>query len=426
MRQAFQINVHRQGYSLYAGDGRDGFHLRPLGVISDGITKNYLAASNRITQAIERSRGRWCFAVGNVDSTARPVVAHGYLFPIEDEHGRIGISLNHGIEVGPACDIDEVVLRISKLISPHNINQISALLSGCSRGQVDPDDVLRFLSEPFEDLADALGVRGIEGVGQREPMRELVHDCGGATAVAWLLMTSSHRTMPAPWEIYELPSGNGSTISTLSTYRGAAGSDRLSSLLRTLVLTHATEQVCHRPEPESPDPPTPEVRHAPQPIPSPPVPLTPAPSLQESIEFPLASIGSQRLQRRLKGARHVSLMTVAMAVVALLCAAFAILTAVVSESDRSKLMAEMSQLRSIDEARVEELEHLRARVKDLEDLLERGTQQRTGSSGSNGPTSRSMSPALTPNLTPSTAPRGPRSAGAGDDFSRRPPDAVVP
>jgi hypothetical protein len=370
----FQINIYGRGYSLFAGDGRDGFNERPLGVVSDGITENYLAASRRITQATERSLGRWCFAVGNVDSTARPVVAHGYVFPIRDEHGRTGISLIHGIEVIPACDMNDVVLRIATFISPHNINQIAALLSGCASGQVDPDVVLRFLSAPFEDLTDAPGVRGIGRIGQREPVREVVHDCGGAPAVAWLLMTSSHRAVPAPWEIYEAVSGDGLSISTLSTYRAASGSDRLSLLLPALVSPSETEQPRHCLEPESPDPPRLDVRHAPQPIPRPPVAPTPAPKLHEPIEPPLASIRSQRRLPGSKGVRHVNLMTMTLAVVAILCAAFAVLTMVVSEAERSKLTAEMSQLRSTDKARLKELENLRARLIGLEDRLERGAR----------------------------------------------------
>jgi hypothetical protein len=63
-----------------------------------------------------------------------------------------------------------------------------------------------------------------------------------------------------------------------------------------------------------------------------------------------------------------------LAVVAILRAAFAVLTMVVSEAERSKLTAEMSQLRSTDKARLKELENLRSRLIGLEDRLERGAR----------------------------------------------------
>lgn len=232
VKHTFRVNVFGRGYILLAGEEFQ-YEEFPLDVQSYGISNNFLSAQRRIDRIMAKlNTPRWYFSIANLYANELPVVAYGCFLSSEDEKGRIGISFIHAVEVDSNSRLDEVMACIVRLLSQQNIDEISKLLSNLAKGLSTLDEVIRFLTNQFNSSYRRLT---IQPLSKAQAINSIQHDCGGASAVAWLAMASSHFNIPVPWEIYEEYSSYSGLIITKSSYTGSLKQYLLSEYLHKAI-----------------------------------------------------------------------------------------------------------------------------------------------------------------------------------------------
>lgn len=242
MKHIFRLNVHQKGYTLYSGQSPSFYQEYPLDMISGEISRNYIAAQRRIDAILKANTLRWHLCVANLFQTEHPVVAYGSLLPIEDDRGRTGISFVHAIETDGRTELAETVRRITQILSPQTIDEISRYLARLASGTELPQHIIDFLAAQFS-RSPYKQTALVAYTGW--PIKEVQHDCGGALAVAWLAMTLSHLNSAPPWEIYEIYTQQTNQISTVSSSANASAKYMLSGYLYDLIHDHGLlETLC--------------------------------------------------------------------------------------------------------------------------------------------------------------------------------------
>jgi len=242
MKHTFRVNVFERGYILLAGEEFQYAEF-PLDIQSRGISNNYLSAQRRIDRIMAKLNApRWYFSVVNLYANELPVVAYGCFLSSEDDKGRVGISFIHAVEVDGNSRLDEVVACIVRLLSQQNIDEISKLLSNLAKGFSTLDEGIRFLTNQFNSFYRRLAMQPLS---KAQAINSIQHDCGGASAVAWLAMASSHFNIPLPWEIYEEYSSHSGLIITKSSYKGALKQYLLSEYLHKAINFYELAQNQH-------------------------------------------------------------------------------------------------------------------------------------------------------------------------------------
>jgi hypothetical protein len=216
MKHTFRINVCGKGYTLYSGETLLSYQEYNLGIKSDGISKNYLAAQERLDSLMEKQVSRWYLAVAKITINENPIVAYGCFLSAKDDKDRSGIRFIHAIESTSDWNAEDIVLAIIQMLSPKNTNKIRELISGVAIGNSIINDLTDYIAsvckkQDFNDSDTSppyLNTR---------PIKEIKQDCSGATALAWLTMTISHSNTPPPWEIYEKYINYTDTVSIFSS-----------------------------------------------------------------------------------------------------------------------------------------------------------------------------------------------------------------
>ncbi len=234
MKHIFRLNVYQKGYTLFSGRADTQFLEHPLDVWSDNLPQNYLPAQKRIDDLLKLHHLRWHFCIANMHRGQNPVVAYGTLLPIKDEKGRRGVSYIHAIEANEEMQVDDIVISLAKLLSLNTSNFISQALANIAQGEKKPDSFMQHISEQFLKLHSSYH----QHTFIEKPIKEIQHDCGGASIVAWLAMATSHLMISPVWEIYDMYHSEGGFFSTVSSLEDAKEKWMLSKYLHQVVYEH--------------------------------------------------------------------------------------------------------------------------------------------------------------------------------------------
>lgn len=236
MKHTFRLNVYRKGYTLFSGKSSLQYQEFPLDVVSSEISQNYLSAQRRIDNMLKTKVSRWHFSIANLNSHYPPVVAYGCNLSVNDDKGRSGVNFVHALEGDEPLGIDGIVVGITQLLTHQTIEELTKLLTNLAQGSKTPEEVIEYLirhfSEKYIPSSDLQRTKN-------NPIKKIQHDCGGASAMAWLAMTISHLGDSSPWEIYEEYSQHTGELSTVSSCVNASEVYFLSDYLYQLISDHA-------------------------------------------------------------------------------------------------------------------------------------------------------------------------------------------
>jgi hypothetical protein len=146
------------------------------------------------------------------------------------------VNFIHAIEMDDRSRLDETVLLIAQLLCQENIMRISQLLSGLAKGSRTIDQVTDFLVKEVESKSSIVPQSCLLAAERNKVITRIRHDCGGASAVAWLSISNSHMNSPPPWEIYE--EFDGTSVVTVSTCTEESVVYSLSEYLHQVIFNH--------------------------------------------------------------------------------------------------------------------------------------------------------------------------------------------
>lgn len=232
MRHIIRINEGGKGYTLYSGTRQDKMEPCDLDMPSTNVPANYIAAQRRIDNLLTPQVSRWHIAIVHKDTQRFPVVAYGCMLPIKDEIGRAGISFIHGIETDETVGIDQAVNLIIQIQAQQTFIELTKEVELIANGANKPDGIFRLLIERFKTrrLEHSQSTNNMS-----RPIKQIMHDCGGASAVAWTAMAVSHLRTSYGWEIYEEYHKKTGQIATISSSPDALETLTLSDYLKGAV-----------------------------------------------------------------------------------------------------------------------------------------------------------------------------------------------
>jgi hypothetical protein len=108
--------------------------------------------------------------------------------------------------------------------------------SGLAKGSCTIDQVTDFLVKEVESKYSIAPQSCLPAAKRNKVITSMWHDCGGASAVAWLSISASHMNSPPPWEIYE--EFDGTSVVTVSTCTEESVAYSLSEYLRQVIFNH--------------------------------------------------------------------------------------------------------------------------------------------------------------------------------------------
>ncbi|MCB0210795.1 MAG: hypothetical protein KDJ52_15765 [Anaerolineae bacterium] len=228
--------MHDKGYTLFSGEQiAISYKEYELDIATSVISKNYISAQRRIDSMLNTQISRWNFSISNLYSDEVPIVAYGCQLPIKDDKDRIGVSFIHAIESSENLPIDKIVVHIAQLLLPETIQNITQYLAEIAQGISPPTKIISFLIQKFKFQT----INRLKSNGETNyisPIKKIEHDCGGASALAWLSITKSHLDILGPWEIYEEYEYSKKLVSTLSSCRNAKKTYYLCEYMQLLSL----------------------------------------------------------------------------------------------------------------------------------------------------------------------------------------------
>lgn len=232
MRHTLRLNS-LGGFVLFSGDKLKGYKSFDIDVISNGISHNYLLAQKRIDDLLDAGVPGWHFCVANLFNGERPVVVYGRSFPlINDDKGRPGIRFIHAVEVDAIQQIYSAVIGIIKLLSNQMIPKIDDVMTRLTDGTMTPQEAIGFFTNEFTKHHHQFNK---SSKISNSPIKEIQHDCGGASSVAWLAMTISHMSESSSYEIYETYNHEQGMKSTVSSCADASKKHVLSEYLYQII-----------------------------------------------------------------------------------------------------------------------------------------------------------------------------------------------
>ncbi|HEY0072970.1 MAG TPA: hypothetical protein VGB77_02635, partial [Abditibacteriaceae bacterium] len=165
------------------------------------------------------------------------------------DKGRVGVPFLHAIETDQTTDILQIVNLIIQALSQQSFTKICESIEAIAQGRAQPLDIFNLLRIHF----DHGRCRNLN-FSQYKPMpnKSIAHDCGGASAAAWLAMATSHLTIVGPWEIFDHYSPTDEFISTVSSYSKATQTLFLSEYLQAAISNYEIQTMqAQRLPPES-------------------------------------------------------------------------------------------------------------------------------------------------------------------------------
>ncbi len=234
MRHIFRLNIAGCGYSLISGETLSGCKKCQLDVSSENIPRDFLSVQQRIDSILASRIPQW--TVGSSHSPGRPpVVGYGCFLAAKDDKERTGISFIHGIE--SEDPIDHILTIITSLLGSSKVNKLTGLIAAIASGTANENELLEILMDSkIWKTKSPSNIRG-----KNEVISQIKHDCGGASALAWMAIFKSHRKLREPWEIYEIRDRDSLDVSTMSTLAGREWnlSELLDSLTENLYFDEA-------------------------------------------------------------------------------------------------------------------------------------------------------------------------------------------
>ena len=246
MLQILRVNVAGHGYALYSVDaGRVEF----LGGEAPPAAEGYEAIANRLDELLERNGG----SSMSFRRSARGRLIFGYACHLaaSDEYGRRGLTFLHTVIFDDPALLPSCALTALESLSGPGIDDLTRVVEKLARGVQKPAELLPALARSFEE-----GRRfdPSELKPAVPPVGSIVHDCGGAAALAWSTLAMQQAHANPPWEVFDTGSASGRTLTRVEPSRGREV--RASELLMAKARQPAPPQVSARkPEAPRPDPP---------------------------------------------------------------------------------------------------------------------------------------------------------------------------
>lgn len=231
MHQLIRTTVAPQGYTLFSVvDQRVA--EEPLDVPSSNVPHVYLQVQHRVDAFTELTGRSWCMAMAYDGPTQTAAVGFGSLFRLADDRGRTGITYLHAVVLTRPTLIPAVVLGVIRFLNPTVIDQLLESVGQVAQQQVGADDFVAWAAEHLRAgiPPEAPPSRPFAGAGSR--INEVVHDCGGASAVAWLTLAGNLSGDGESWEVFDEYRRAGEAFATRATWPGrtALASEMLATL----------------------------------------------------------------------------------------------------------------------------------------------------------------------------------------------------
>ncbi|HET9228750.1 MAG TPA: hypothetical protein VFR31_18870 [Thermoanaerobaculia bacterium] len=247
MLQILRVNVAGHGYTLYSVDaGRVEF----LGGETPPTAEGFEAIANRLDDFLERHGG----SSMSFRRSARGQLTFGYACRLDasDEYGRRGLTFLHTMIFDDPALLPSCALTALASLSGPGIDDLTQVAEKLARGAQQPAELLPVLARSFEEgrRFDPSELKPAD-----PPAGTIVHDCGGAAALAWSTLAMQQAHANPPWEVFDTGSASGGTMTRVEPSRGREV--RASELLMAKARQPAPPQVsAQKPEAPRPAPPS--------------------------------------------------------------------------------------------------------------------------------------------------------------------------
>lgn len=223
-RHVVRISVKGQGYKLYAGTTTEGFTEQPLDIPSKFVSAAYIKAQARLDRILATDYLPWSLTIVYDSASPRPVVAYGTFLDTPDDTGRPGLYFIHGVEVHDVRYVPACVGCVVRLLSNTGVRTRSFEIARVALGHLPVQDFLRSVCEDFDKVLVDLDLPTLYSrLPSDLAISAIEHDCGGASAVAWLTMAVAQSAASPPWEVYDSLTAGG----TVRTHRTNDDSGRV-------------------------------------------------------------------------------------------------------------------------------------------------------------------------------------------------------
>jgi WD40 repeat protein len=224
MRHIFRIHVAGQGYTLYAGTLRHGFHQQPLDIVSGTVSAGYIRGQRRLDEMLHGRQPAWSMSLQRLDDRTGPVVVYGGRIRAADQHGRPGIVFLHGIELDGSDNLYPCVAAVLTRLSSGATWKLIRELEGLAKRSSE-EAIAEFLTRTasgVESVHAGLAANGLGSTrnGASAEIAVIEHDCAGAGPVAWLTLAALQARATPPWEVFDSPGRNGNTETYVDPPRG--------------------------------------------------------------------------------------------------------------------------------------------------------------------------------------------------------------
>lgn len=221
-----------RGYALHKGSPLVAFTECPLGIVSAGVTKAFLAVQKRIDTLLDTERASWAMCFRHDDHGSFPLVGYGGFFEIESHGSREAVAFLHAVALSSQQFLFGAVDGIIKTLSADAVPRLRKDLMALARANANEQELLKRIAGRLEE---ACTHRPVSAEHLRASLPAAVlHDCAGGPAIAWMTMAASHLKAEPPWEVYDELTSSGA-IQTRSLPDGGRESVRASQILGRVV-----------------------------------------------------------------------------------------------------------------------------------------------------------------------------------------------
>ncbi len=230
MLHLIRVNVAGQGYSLFSVDS-SATRIEFLG--GSAPLPGYVAVEERLDDFLENHGG------SSMAFRREPVgiLTFGYVCRLAalDEHKRQGLSYIHSAIFDNPALLPSCVIAALSSLSSSGIEKLTGDVEKVAQGRLESADFLRFQVQSFGELVRRFDPSSLPLPFRRRQIKRVVHDCGGAAALAWTTLAMQQASVPGPWEVFDTGSIGGFAVSQVepSTDREAKASELLIEQARS-------------------------------------------------------------------------------------------------------------------------------------------------------------------------------------------------
>lgn len=200
--------MKNKGYGLYVKSKGLPVDEHDLNTHGEYVPYQYIVIQKHIEKILTSHKFLISLAFNFDESKSTLIAGFGLFLNIKDGKGREGVHYVHAVELNEVSHLFSVVLHFVRMLNTSSIMEFYFNeLNSITNNEDEFSIVIDRLCDRIEDC-EYIGQEKVNVSNKRPEFAEIIHDCSGGSAMAWLTFAKLATNRRSNWDVYDVIESN--------------------------------------------------------------------------------------------------------------------------------------------------------------------------------------------------------------------------